>query len=391
MKYALFDSPIGCCGIAWSEKGITGFQLPMKNRSETEARVRSFAGARSASAPAAWVKSAIGEIVRHLSGKKSDLGRIRMDFGDLPPFHRSVYAAARLIPPGEVRTYGELAEAAGSPGAFRAVGQAMARNPAALIVPCHRVVAAGKKPGGFSAYGALDTKARLLAIEGYKLTLEKEKETILNGRDPLQHLHKADKILSKLIRRVGEYALKPDGKQEPFHALLESIVYQQITGKAARTIVGRLKDCFPHKSFPTPHELLKLSDEELRAAGLSRNKAASLRDLARKSADGFLPSLKQIRKMGDDEIVECLTEIRGIGRWTVEMFLIFNLGRMDILPVNDYGVRKGFALTYGLKELPSPKELAAHGEKWKPYRTVASWYLWRSLDTQGGRAVVLPG
>lgn len=198
--------------------------------------------------------------------------------------------------------------------------------------------------------------------------------------EAVKELAKVDKTLSKLIKRVGPITLKPQHKQSPYEALVEAVVYQQLTGKAAATILGRVKALFPTK-FPQPEDLVKITNEKLRSAGLSRAKTAALKDIATKALDGTIPSTRLIMKMSDLEIIERLTTIRGVGQWTVEMMLIFKLGRSDVLPVTDYAVRKGFALTYGLKELPSPKELAAYGEKWKPHRTTAAWYLWRSLDS----------
>ncbi len=196
----------------------------------------------------------------------------------------------------------------------------------------------------------------------------------------LRELSAQDPVLRKLIKRVGPFQLKLKPINSPFHALAESIVYQQLNGKAAATIFGRVQELFGSPKFLCPHEISAMPDESLRGAGLSRSKLASIKDLADKAIEGIVPSAAQLKKMDDDEIIECLTAIRGIGSWTVEMMLIFRLGRQDILPINDYGVRKGFATTYGYANLPTPKELHAHGERWRPYRTVASWYLWRALD-----------
>ena len=162
--------------------------------------------------------------------------------------------------------------------------------------------------------------------------------------------------------------------------MAEAIVYQQLTGKAAATIFARLLAIFPDTpERPTAEQLLGASDEQLRGAGLSRSKLLSLRDLARKSVNGELPILPEIHDLADEAIIERLTEVRGIGRWTVEMLLIFRLGRPDVLPADDYGLRKGFAIAYG-RELPSRKELETYGLRWKPYRSVASWYLWRAVE-----------
>lgn len=167
--------------------------------------------------------------------------------------------------------------------------------------------------------------------------------------------------------------------QSPFEALAEAIVYQQLTGKAAATIFGRVKAAVGEKRLK-PEALLAAPDEALRGAGLSRAKLAALKDLADKTKAGVVPSLTVLKRLSDEAIVERLTSIRGVGRWTVEMLLIFKLGRPDVLPVGDYGIRKGFARTFGLAELPTPRDVAARGERWRPHRTVASWYLWRALE-----------
>jgi 3-methyladenine DNA glycosylase/8-oxoguanine DNA glycosylase len=184
-----------------------------------------------------------------------------------------------------------------------------------------------------------------------------------------------------VIDAVGPFALELKRTQNLYGALLESIVYQQLSGKAAQTIYRRVCELFPRaRGGPTPEQILGAPDQALRGAGLSRAKALAVRDLAEKAHAGAIPSLAKARRMDDAAIVDCVTEVRGIGRWTAEMLLIFRLGRPDVLPVDDYGVRKGFALVHRKRRLPTPKELAAHGERWRPYRTVATWYLWRALD-----------
>lgn len=203
--------------------------------------------------------------------------------------------------------------------------------------------------------------------------------------DPIhavRHLRRADPVLGRVIRRSGPCALAPRATQSMFHALAEAITYQQLSGKAAATIFGRMVKLFAPKRFPTPADLLAMPDARLRGAGLSTAKTAALKDLARKTLDGTVPRLSRVRRLSDAEIVERLTAVRGIGTWTAEMVLIFRLGRGDVLPVADLGVRKGFMLTYGLDELPTADEMTEHAERWRPYRTVASWYMWRALDGQ---------
>jgi 3-methyladenine DNA glycosylase/8-oxoguanine DNA glycosylase len=182
------------------------------------------------------------------------------------------------------------------------------------------------------------------------------------------------------MTRVGAYRMRPEPTQSLFTALLRSIVYQQLSGKAAATILVRVHQLFAPRRSPTPGELLEISPERLRAAGLSAAKTAAVRDLAARTLDGTVPPLARIRRMEDEEIIERLTVVRGIGRWTAEMLLIFRLGRPDVLPLSDLGVRKGFGITFRARKLPEPSVMARRGERWRPYRSVASWYLWRALE-----------
>lgn len=196
----------------------------------------------------------------------------------------------------------------------------------------------------------------------------------------LKKLAEMDRVLGRLIRQVGPMTLKPQLRQSPYEALVESVVYQQLTGKAAATIFSRVLEIFGTKKAPKPELILKTPDSAFRLAGLSGAKTAAIKDIAAKFIEGVVPTSRQIQKLSDEEIVNRLTAIRGVGPWTVEMLLIFKMGRPDVLPSTDYGVRKGFALTYRREELPTPKELLAYGERWRPFRTTAAWYLWRSLD-----------
>jgi len=197
-------------------------------------------------------------------------------------------------------------------------------------------------------------------------------------------LAKADPTLGALMKRVGPFALQVEALHSPFQALARSIAYQQLTGKAAATIFGRVVARVGEGKRFTPEAVLALPVEQLREAGLSGAKSAALRDLAAKALEGEVPTLARARRMSDAALVEHLTKVRGIGQWTVEMMLMFRLGRPDILPVDDYGVRKGFMRTYGLEVMPKPKELLAHGERWRPWRSVASWYMWRALELPDG-------
>jgi DNA-3-methyladenine glycosylase II len=197
-----------------------------------------------------------------------------------------------------------------------------------------------------------------------------------------RHLAATDPRIAELMARSRRYNVTPSLSIRPFDALAESIAYQQLSGKAAATIWGRVRALYPEKKYLDPKLILATPDEKLRAAGLSRSKVAALKDLAAKTIDGTVPSARALAKMTDEEIIERLVAVRGIGRWTVEMLLLFDLGRPDVWPVHDYGVRKGFAKIFGKRKLPTPKQLMKHGKKFQPYRSVAAWYFWRALDPE---------
>lgn len=199
----------------------------------------------------------------------------------------------------------------------------------------------------------------------------------------IRHLTDADPKLGTLIEQAGPFTMQPQPTQSIFGALARSIVYQQLSGKAAATILGRVTELFPRRKL-TPDQLLALRPEQLRGAGISANKLAALQDLAELTLDGTVPTLRKIRTLSDDEIIERLTQVRGIGRWTVEMLLIFRLGRPDVLPVGDLGVRKGFAYTYRHRKLPDAARMTRLAECWRPYRSVGSWYMWRAVDLERG-------
>lgn len=405
MPWTLFETTIGACGVAWTDAGLTGVQLPEADESATRARL--FSKAKVAGRPASakttppWVKDAIARVREHLAGKPQDLARIPLDVTGVSEFNARVFRAVQAVPAGKTSTYGEVAAVVGSPGASRAVGRAMATNPWPVIVPCHRVVAAGGAAGGFSAYGGVLTKGRILELEGGTLAATAQVSLFdarARGPRPLPYdadaalraLAESDPVLGKHIARTGPLRLQLKDTEGTFAALAESVVYQQLSGRAAATIFGRVRALYPGGHLD-PRTMLATPDADLRAAGLSAAKLASLKDLSARSLAGEVPTLAQLGGMDDDAIVERLTAVRGVGRWTVEMILIFRLGRPDVLPLADYGIKKGFARLfknpdtggrskYGPDELPSAAALASRGERWRPFRSVASWYLWRALD-----------
>ncbi len=204
----------------------------------------------------------------------------------------------------------------------------------------------------------------------------------------LAHLSRADAVLGGLIRAVGACKLAAPEDCHPFQVLAQAIAHQQLNGTAANTILKRLVDSCGQGAFPTPHQVLKASAQSLRAAGFSFAKVAALKDLAAKTLAAVVPDAAVLMQLSDEEIIARLTQVRGVGRWTVEMLLMFHLGRPDVLPVDDFGVRAGFRAAYGLTRMPHAKALAAWGERWKPFRTTAAWYLWpqASRAQAGARA-----
>jgi len=208
------------------------------------------------------------------------------------------------------------------------------------------------------------------------------------NQEILAHLSRADAVLGGLIRAVGPCKLAPPEDCHPFQVLAQAIAHQQLNGTAANTILKRLIDSCGQGTFPTPHLVLQASVESLRAAGFSFAKVAALKDLAAKTLAAVVPDGAALMQLSDEEIITRLTQVRGIGRWTVEMLLMFQLRRPDVLPVDDFGVRAGFRAAYGLARMPHPRALATWGERWKPFRTTAAWYLWRALELK--RAGTLP-
>jgi DNA-3-methyladenine glycosylase II len=189
-----------------------------------------------------------------------------------------------------------------------------------------------------------------------------------------------DPVMRRLIRDVGPFALIPKVRRTPFESLARAIAFQQLHEKAAESILKRFIALFRGRRFPRPAELLTANVDAIRGAGFSGAKVLALRDLAAKTLDGTVPTSRAITLLDDAAIVERLAEVRGVGRWTVEMLLIFQLGRPDVLPVDDFGVRNGFRIAYRRRTMPTPKEVLRYGERWKPYRTTAAWYLWRAAD-----------
>jgi DNA-3-methyladenine glycosylase II len=204
------------------------------------------------------------------------------------------------------------------------------------------------------------------------------------------HLSNADIVMAGVVRAVGPCRMSANLEGTPFQALASAVAHQQLNGTAANTILKRFVDQVGGGTFPTPQQVLDAPDATLRGVGFSFAKIASLKDLAAKTLEGIVPGREELLALDDLAIIERLTQVRGIGRWTVEMMLIFQLGRADILPVDDFGVRNGFRLAYGMRKMPAPKALAAFGERWAPHRSAAAWYLWRAVELHRSGSLPAP-
>ena len=337
--------------------------------------------------PEGAAKGAIAAMKAHLAGRLDAMEAIELDYADIPLFHRRVYEALRRVLPGETVGYGELAARVGSPGAARAVGQAVGKNPFPVVVPCQRVLAAGGRAGGFSAHGGVATKQRMLAIEGVSIAMPKTRVASSTPKDPaahdhraaVAHLRKADARLAKIIDRVGPPQIPADADGEHVRGAgrVHRLPAAQRQGRGDHPRPRRR--ALPRQAA-APRGAARAGGGPPARRGLSRSKLAALRDLSQKTLDGVDPTVKALHALADEEIVERLVQVRGIGRWTVEMLLIFRLGRQrHTCRSANFRVRHGFKLAYGKKRCPAG-ELAKHGERWAPYRSVAAWYMWRAVD-----------
>jgi DNA-3-methyladenine glycosylase II len=196
----------------------------------------------------------------------------------------------------------------------------------------------------------------------------------------LKHLAEVDPLMGQLIREIGPCLLEPERRRSPFQSLVQAVAHQQLHGTAANNILGRFQKLFPRRQFPRAEDLANVTDAQIRACGFSFAKIRAIRDIAEKTLSGVVPSAREIVKLTDEEIIERLTAVRGVGRWTVEMLLIFQLGRENVLPVDDFGVRSGFQKAYKKRAMPQPKALRKFGQRWHPHATTAAWYLWRAAD-----------
>ena len=362
---------IGEIGLSFSAHGLSRVHLP--ERGDLRKRLEK-QGAELIDATDEAAQPWIARITAHLAGEDVSFDDLPLDDRALTPFQRRVYATARKIPRGTTTSYAELAARVGVRSS-RAIGGAMGKNPHPIVTPCHRVVGTNDC-GGFSALGGNSTKATLLAIEGGGLG---DPEHKLARR----HLIKVDPALAPYVKRVPcALPVKPKGAL--FRTIVRAIAGQQLSTKAAATIFARLEAAIGQPAGSSwnadaPERLRDTPHATLRSVGLSEAKAKSVHDLARRVLSGELP-IERLPRMPDEQVVEVLSAVRGIGRWTAEMLLIFDLGRPDVLPVDDLGIRKGAQKVFHTRALPSASAIIKRAEAWRPWRSIGSWYLWRSLE-----------
>jgi O-6-methylguanine DNA methyltransferase len=379
MAFAVLETPLGPSALAWSASGVTRLAF-----ARTPAALRERFGALGepeARRLLPFVRLTVAKLREHLTGRPRDFADVPVDFRGMAPALVDLAAALRAVPAGETVDLTALARRASTPGGAAGVKRLLQRNPLPILIPGHRVLGVEGALGAWG--GGAAQQERLLKLEAMAHPpLHDAEGRLAAGRveSALGLLRAADPELGGLMERVGPFRLQLRQGHSPYEALARSIVGQQITGRAAAAIVARLANQFGTAGVPPPARIGEARDAELRAAGLSAGKARAFRDLAARTLAGAVPSWTVLRRWPDERIVSTLTEIHGIGEWTVEMVLLFRLGRPDVLPLGDYGIRKGFGRTFLRGRLPSARQLERRGWRWRPFRSIASWYLWRALE-----------
>jgi len=365
----------GPLGLAWTSRGVVRLVLPEGADGGEDAALAPLpAELPRVARPRGDAGAAVRRLKAHLAGRNDPLTDIPVDLAGLPELARRVLTALRRVGPGRTTTYGALARRAGRPGAARAVGAILGANPVPLIVPCHRCLGADGSLVGFSGGGGIRQKARLLHREGHVFDPAHERG--------MRALMRRDPVMKRIIPIVGPYLPWPLRPRPAWDTLVRAIIHQQLSVAAGRTICGRVAALTPGERFPRPEELLALPDATLRGMGLSRAKTVYVKDLAARILDGRLRT-QRLPYLDDEAAVAALTQVKGIGRWSAQMHLIFHLGRLDVLPVDDLGLQNAAARAYGLDGGVTPARLAELGEGWRPWRSLASWYLWQASDMGG--------
>ena len=379
MAFLLQETPLGLCTVEWSEAGIQ--RLAFGPRAEARRDMLTARGVAEGKRAPRFVREAVALLTAHLSGRPQDFTLVPLDLAGASPALSALAEVLRATPPGATLEAEALAALVARSGGWPKVRQLLARNPLPVLLPSHRLLGPAGLLGAWGGGEALHQ--RLLGLESMAhppLHAEDGSPAPARVEEAVAHLRQRDPKLGEMMGRVGPYRLTLRRGLSPYRALGRSIIGQQISGRAAEAILARLASEFETPGVPPPGRIRLASDAKLRAAGLSAGKARAFRDLAARTLAGEVPSWAVLRSWPDERIISRLTEIHGIGRWTVEMLLLFRLGRPDVLPLGDLGIRKGYARTMGRRGLPSMRELERRGWRWRPFRSVASWYLWRALE-----------
>lgn len=335
-----------------------------------------------------WLNLIREQLLRWGRGEPADFSGVPVELPPGPEWLRAMLTALRRVPQGSTITYGELAAAAGYPGGARLAGQAMSRNPVPVIIPCHRVLARDRRPGGFSGGRGLSTKLRLLHLEGVLPDLRGLESPFTSLQEPgveeiaRRHLSAVDPDLARIISKAPRWNPTPRFPGTPLAALCEAVVYQQLSGRVAESIFRKVRPLLlaENNEFAAADRIAGLDPALLRGAGLSNSKAATILALARSLAEPE-PGSDFLEAGPWTEVRESLLAIKGIGPWTTDMFGIFHRGEPDILPLGDLGIRRAAASMRGLDRLLTPEELEQLGRRWRPFRTMAAWLLWASEGT----------
>ncbi len=377
MAFAVLETPLGPCALEWSEAGVQRLTFGRDADARRQRLVEG--GAVEAKRLPRFVREAVARLRQHLSGRPQDFSAVPLDLSRGSASLRAVSEVLQGTPAGATAEAGALAAGlALSEAQLRAL---LARNPLPVLLPGHRVVGPAGRVGAWGGGELLHE--RLLGLESMAhppLHARDGQPCAPRVEEALEHLRRRDPALGDVLQQVGPYRLALRRGHSPYEALARSIVGQQISGRAAQAILLRLASVFGTEGVPPPDAIRQAPHRQLRAAGLSAGKARAFRDLAAHALAGEVPGWAVLRRWPDERILDTLMRIHGVGRWTVEMVLLFRLGRPDVLPLGDLGIRKGYARALGRGRLPSTRELQRRGWRWRPFRSVASWYLWRALE-----------
>jgi methylated-DNA-[protein]-cysteine S-methyltransferase len=379
MAFTLLETALGPLGLEWRDTGFTRLTFSKsadKLRAEYTGR-----GVSESRKPPHFVREATRRLQAHLQGEAQDFPDIPLELASASASFRDVVAALRSTRAGETVDADAFAASVALEGGSARLKRLLARNPLPILVPGHRILGADGLLGVWGGGEAMHERLLRLESMGHRPLHGRDgAPTAARVEEALAHLRARDAKLGALIDRVGPYQLELRQSHSPYEALARSIVGQQISGRAAQAILGHLASEFGTAGVPPPEAIRVAKDAKLRAAGLSAGKARAFRDLAAHALAGRVPSWSVLRRWPDERILSTLTEIHGIGQWTVEMVLMFRLGRPDVLPLGDLGIRKGYGRAFSRGRMPSLRELQRRGWRWRPFRSVASWYLWRALE-----------